>query len=42
VNERSEESKTPSRASIIFFLNRMVDQSVLYLRDATRAQSLTS
>ncbi len=35
VNERLEEGKTISRASIIFFLNRMLDQSVLGFRDAT-------
>jgi len=35
VNERLEEGKTISRASIIFFLNRMVDQDVLSWRDAT-------
>jgi predicted transcriptional regulator len=35
VNERLEEGKTISRASIIFFLNRMVDQGVLSWRDAT-------
>ena len=35
VNERLEEGKTISRASIIFFLNRMLDQGVLGFRDAT-------
>ncbi len=35
VNERLEDGKTISRASIIFFLNRMVDQGVLSWRDAT-------
>jgi predicted transcriptional regulator len=35
VNERLEEGKTISRASIIFFLNRMLDQDVLSWRDAT-------
>jgi len=35
VNERLEEGKTISRASIIFFLNRMLDQDVLTWRDAT-------
>ena len=35
VNERLEEGKTISRASIIFYLNRMVDQGVLSWRDAT-------
>ena len=35
VNERLEEGKTISRASIIFFLNRMLDQGVLSWRDAT-------
>ena len=35
VNERLGEGKTISRASIIFFLNRMVDQGVLSWRDAT-------
>ena len=35
VNERLEEGKTISRASIIFFLNRMLDQDVLGFRDAT-------
>jgi len=35
VNERLDEGKTISRASIIFFLNRMVDQGVLSWRDAT-------
>jgi len=33
--ERLEEGKTISRASIIFFLNRMLDQGVLSWRDAT-------
>jgi len=35
VNERLEDGKTISRASIIFFLNRMLDQDVLSWRDAT-------
>ncbi len=35
VNERLKEGKTISRASVIFFLNRMVDQGVLKWRDAT-------
>jgi predicted transcriptional regulator len=35
VNERLGEGKTISRASIILFLNRMVDQGVLSWRDAT-------
>ena len=35
VNERLEEGKTISRASVIFFLNRMVDEGVLGFRDAT-------
>jgi predicted transcriptional regulator len=35
VNERLEEGKTISRASVIFFLNRMLDQGVLSWRDAT-------
>ncbi len=35
VNERLEEGKTISRASVIFFLNRMLDQGVLTWRDAT-------
>ncbi len=35
VNERLEEGKTISRASVIFFLNRMLDQGVLGFRDAT-------
>ncbi len=35
VNERLGDGKTISRASIIFFLNRMVDQDVLSWRDAT-------
>jgi len=35
VNERLGEGKTISRASIIYFLNRMVDQDVLSWRDAT-------
>ncbi len=35
VNERLEEGKTISRASVIFFLNRMLDQDVLTWRDAT-------
>ena len=35
VNERLGEGKTISRASIIFFLNRMVDQGVLSWRDST-------
>jgi predicted transcriptional regulator len=35
VNERLGAEKTISRASVIFFLNRMVDQGVLGFRDAT-------
>ena len=35
VNERLGEGKTISRASIINFLNKMVDQGVLSWRDAT-------
>ena len=35
VNERLDEGKTISRASIILFLNKMVDQDVLSWRDAT-------
>jgi len=35
VNERLKEGKTISRASVIFFLNRMLDQGVLIWRDAT-------
>ena len=35
VNERLGEGKTISRASIIYFLNRMVDQGVLSWRGAT-------
>lgn len=35
VNEQLEEGKSISRASVIFFLNRMVDQGVLGWRDAT-------
>ncbi len=35
VNERLGEGKTISRASIINFLNRMVDQNVLSWRDTT-------
>ena len=35
VNERLEEGKTISRASIIFFLDRVVDEGVLGFRDAT-------
>jgi len=35
VNEELGEGKSISRASIIFFLNRMVDQGVLGFRDAT-------
>ncbi len=34
-NERLELGKTVSRASVIFFLNRMVDQGVLNYRSAT-------
>ena len=34
-NERLGTEKTISRASVIFFLNRMVDQGVLGFRDAT-------
>ena len=35
VNEALGAEKTISRASVIFFLNRMVDQGVLGFRDAT-------
>jgi predicted transcriptional regulator len=35
VNEALGADKTISRASVIFFLNRMVDQGVLGFRDAT-------
>ena len=35
VNERLGEGKSISRASIIFFLNRMLEQGVLSFRDAT-------
>ena len=35
VNERLGEGKSISRASIIFFLNRMVEEGVLDFRDAT-------
>lgn len=35
VNERLGEGRTISRASVIFHLNRMVDQGVLGYRDAT-------
>ena len=35
VNERLEEGNTISRAAIILFLNKMVDQGVLSWRDAT-------
>jgi len=35
VNERLEVGKTISRASIIFFLDRVVDEGVLGFRDAT-------
>lgn len=35
VNERLGEGKTISRASIILFLNKMVDQGVLTWREAT-------
>ncbi len=35
VNEKLGEDRRISRASIIFFLNRMVDQGVLNFRDAT-------
>ena len=35
VNERFEEGKTISRASVIMYLNRMVDDGVLGFRDAT-------
>ena len=35
VNERLGEGKSISRASIIFFLNRMLEQGVLAFRDAT-------
>ena len=35
VNERLDPEKRVSRASVIFFLNRMVDQGVLDYRSAT-------
>ena len=35
VNENLPEGKSISRASIIFFLNRMVEEGVLGFRDAT-------
>ncbi len=35
VNEELSEGKSISRASIIFYLNRMVDEGVLGFRDAT-------
>jgi len=35
VSKRLKEGRTISRASIIFYLNRMVDQGVLGFRDAT-------
>ncbi len=35
VNEELDEGKSISRASIIFYLNRMVDEGVLGFRDAT-------
>ena len=35
MNERLEEGKTISRASVIMYLNRMVDEGVLGFRDAT-------
>ena len=35
INEKLGEEKSISRASVIFFLNRMVDQGVLGFRDAT-------
>ena len=35
VNDELKDGKTISRASIIFFLNRMVDEGVLGFRDAT-------
>jgi len=35
VNEELGEGKSISRASIIFYLNRMVDEDVLSWRDAT-------
>ncbi len=35
VNEELEEGKSISRASIIFYLNRMVDEGFLGFRDAT-------
>lgn len=35
VNERLGKDKTISRASVILFLNKMVDQGVLSWRDAT-------
>ncbi len=35
VNEELEEGESISRASVIFYLNRMVDEGVLGFRDAT-------
>ncbi|NQT08116.1 hypothetical protein HQ586_03485 [Candidatus Bathyarchaeota archaeon] len=35
VNEQLKDGKSISRASIIFYLNRMVDEGVLGFRDAT-------
>ncbi len=35
VNKELEEGKSISRASVIFYLNRMVDEGVLGFRDAT-------
>ena len=35
MNEQLKEGKSISRASIIFYLNRMVDEGVLRWRDAT-------
>jgi len=35
VNEQLKDGKTISRASVIFYLNRMVDEGVLSFRDAT-------
>ena len=35
VNEQLKDGKSISRASVIFYLNRMVDEGVLGFRDAT-------
>ena len=35
VNKKLKKGKTISRASVIFYLNRMVDEGVLGFRDAT-------